>query len=159
MGTLFFFHFQVQSFVPPGFLTIKRKSAIIKVVAFNFPDPQRRFSDLKKLANEWVSGKNLARNSFSWRYSCTGNFHFVRIMHEFFCSNDIVCRRFSLEWLSVVFFDTPELSKVVLPKVLQLWQSPFWPPTNYFWTVKESISTITQLIPDLTQTGYNEFRK
>ena len=56
------------------------------------------------------------------------------------------------------FFDTLELSKIVLRKFLQFWQSPFWLPTYYIGAVKESPSTITQPIPDLTQTGHNVYR-
>ena len=52
-------------------------------------------------------------------------------------------------------FDTPvfDLPKIDLPKVLQ--------STYYISAVKSakvSLSTITQPSPDLTQTGYNEYR-
>ena len=47
------------------------------------------------------------------------------------------------------FFDRLEMSKIVLPKVL----FPFGHLHTIFELVKESPSTITQLIPDITFLG------
>ena len=104
----------------------------------------------KKRSKNFDSFLFIADIFFSWRFSLEKSNH----RHELFWT----CQLYRKNHDGHGFSDIPDMSKIVLPKVLQFWQSPFWLSAYYIQAVKEDQWTITQPMPDLTQTEYNEYR-